>query len=292
MKYFTKEWYELCQKTNLDCNLKVDERASVKDEKLYESLYKKEESRMVELKRDVYDFDPRELINSANAPLIEEDGHEKKREFIFLSDSQRESFDAAVKAYDERPPFDEAKVKKDFARAMRLNKERLVASLTEEIVNKVADMRVLSLGYCTKEVLAEIKKLSKANERAVEKAIRDYTKAQKEEDIPKRISKLTFHDCEVTDFYIENADATMTFDNDGGFTDYDKIIFKSAEITETSGRIIGSYWLYEEVYRCGEGYEIHVLFSKEKLSELIIKCSDVVVGKTNATGKRRGFPSV
>lgn len=292
MKYFTKEWYELCQRTNLDYNLKVDERASVKDEKLYESLYKKEERRTVELERDVYDFDPRELINSENAPFIEEDGHEEKREFIFLSDSQRENFEAAVKAYDKRLPFDEAKVKKDFARAMKLNEERLVASLTEEIVNKVADMRVLSLGYCTNEVLAEIKKLSKANERAMEKVIRDYTKAQKEENLPKRIGKLTFHDCEVMDFYIENADATMTFDNAGGFTDDDKIIFKSAEITKMSGKIIGAYWLYEEVYRCGEGYEIHILFSKEKLSELIIKCSDVIVEKIKATDKRRGFPSV
>ncbi len=292
MKYFTKEWYELCQRTNLDYNLKVEERASVKDEKLYESLYKKEERRTVELERDVYDFDPRELINSENAPFIEEEGHEEKREFIFLSDSQRENFEAAVKAYDKRPPFDEAKVKKDFARAMKLNEERLVASLTEEIVNKVADMRVLSLGYCTNEFLAEIKKLSKANERAMEKVIRDYTKAQKEENLPKRIGKLTFHDCEVTDFYIENADATMIFDNDGGFTDYDKIIFKSAEITKMSGKIIGAYWLYEEVYRCGEGYEIHILFSKEELSELIIKCSDVIVGKIKATDKRRGFPSV
>lgn len=62
MKYLTKEWYELCQRTCLHLGMKVTKGASVYNEELYNRLYKKKENGLVRLQRKCYDSDPRVII--------------------------------------------------------------------------------------------------------------------------------------------------------------------------------------------------------------------------------------
>ncbi|HFL3758362.1 TPA: DUF4085 family protein, partial [Clostridioides difficile] len=52
------------------------------------------------------------------------------------------------------------------------------------------------------------------------------------------------------------------------------ITFVGAEIIKQD-EIVGSCWLYEELYRIDHGYEAHVLF--EDGSELIIRCNDIII---------------
>lgn len=40
MKYLTKEWYELCQKTGLHYGIRVHKGAHKRDDALYECLHK------------------------------------------------------------------------------------------------------------------------------------------------------------------------------------------------------------------------------------------------------------
>lgn len=70
----------------------------------------------------------------------------------------------------------------------------------------------------------------------------------------------------------------MRLDNEGGFTNFNKITFEAVdEIIGQDERIVDSCWIYEELYRTDSGYEAHILFHGEGMPELIIRCADIVV---------------
>ncbi|WP_272036364.1 DUF4085 family protein [Paenibacillus sp. JJ-100] len=41
--------------------------------------------------------------------------------------------------------------------------------------------------------------------------------------------------------------------------------------------MVGSYWLYQELYRIDNGYELHVLYDGENMPEWIVRCADILV---------------
>ncbi|WP_310139560.1 DUF4085 family protein [Paenibacillus amylolyticus] len=43
--------------------------------------------------------------------------------------------------------------------------------------------------------------------------------------------------------------------------------------------MVGSYWIYDELYRTDRGYEVHVLFSGVGDPECIIRCEDIVIAE-------------
>ena len=56
------------------------------------------------------------------------------------------------------------------------------------------------------------------------------------------------------------------------------ITFDTSEIIKQEEHIVGSTWLYEELYRTENGYEAHVLFwAREGLKDLIIRCNDIII---------------
>ena len=107
-------------------------------------------------------------------------------------------------------------------------------------------MRVFSLGYCTKEILSQLKDLSKENEKKMNRVLNEYSKAQQEENIPQIIrERYGFHDCEVTEFTVGKKDVVMRLDTRGGFTNFNMITFAASEIIKQEGHIVGSTWLYD-----------------------------------------------
>lgn len=100
-----------------------------------------------------------------------------------------------------------------------------------------------------------------------------------EKEIPQYIKEaFGFHDCRITDFIVDN-DIIMRLNTQGGFTDQNKITFVSSEIIKDDKFMVGSVWLYQELYRTEHGYEAHMLFVGDELSELIIHCKDIVIEK-------------
>lgn len=63
MRYLTKEWYELCQKTYLDFGMEAMEETSQPSEELYLQLYRKKEKEYIENQRELYDSDPHCLLD-------------------------------------------------------------------------------------------------------------------------------------------------------------------------------------------------------------------------------------
>lgn len=111
----------------------------------------------------------------------------------------------------------------------------------------------------------------------VDEPPKTYLKLLQTQNIPTRIlDRLDFHDSEVITF--REAAETLTLELEEREWGYSHICFEKPEILKRDMGIEGCEWLYEEVYREGSGYELHVLFYSRKelgLKELILRCRDI-----------------
>ncbi|MCY9591065.1 DUF4085 domain-containing protein [Paenibacillus chitinolyticus] len=286
MKYLTKEWYELCQWTGLHFGMRVHKSAYVRDEALYLRLYKRKEKELVRQRRGIYDVDPRFMLEQDGVQLValdkwSLDGDEISEEdtmVYHISSEERDRIQQLIAAYDARPPFDEVKCKEEFSEIQEWGYKEAFHKLPDELSSRIADMRVFALGYCTREVLRELKQLSKENKKRMMLVMDEYGQAQQAENIPEHIrSQFRFHDCRVTEL-TSGKQIVMRLDTQGGFTNSNKVTFDAVdEIIRQDEHILGSYWIYNELYRTDCGYEVHILFSGEGMPELIIRCADIVV---------------
>ena len=113
----------------------------------------------------------------------------------------------------------------------------------------------------------------------VDEPPREYLEKLKTQNIPARIlDRLDFHDSEV--LKIEGDSEALILELEEREWGYCHIRFEKPEILKMDNGILGSEWLYEEVYREGCGYEMHVLFYSRKalgLKELTLRCRDIVI---------------
>lgn len=286
MKYLTKEWYELCQRSYLHLGMKVVKGASVYNEELYDRLYKKEENDFVRLQRQCYDSDPRVMLEDDgkvykplmilfNGEMFEED------ETVYqMPIEEKERIQKLIEEFDVRPPFDEAKCKEEFHDIQENFKIKQVKEkVPMELINQIADIRLFALGYCTRKVLKQLERISYENEIKVNSISEECMTAQQAEEIPQSIREaFGFHDCRITEFIVDK-DIIIRLNTQGGFTDLNKITFVSSEIIKEDKFMVGSVWIYNELYRTELGYEVHILCESNELSELVIRCKDIVIEK-------------
>lgn len=285
MKYLTKEWYELCQKTGLHFGMRVHKGAARYDEALYLQLYKRKEKEFVRMQRAIYDVDPRFMLEQDGCTLIPlnkfskgELINEEDKVIYHMQHEEKERIQKLIKEYDARLPFDEKKCREEFSAIQETVKKEIIDSLPHELYQQIADLRVFSLGYCTKKILSQLKGLSKDNGKKMERVLNEYSKAQQEENIPQIIrERFGFHDCTVIEFTVGKDDIVIRLDTSGGFTNFNMITFSTSEIIKQEGHILGSTWLYDELYRMENGYEAHILLVGEEIAELIIRCNDITI---------------
>lgn len=286
MKYLTKEWYELCQRTGLHFGMKAHKGANVYDETLYWRLYKRKEKEFIKMQHKIYDVDPRFLLEQDGCTLVplakfanSEDISEEDKIVYQMPTEEREHILTLIAAYDARPPFEEKKRREDFSFVQEMRQKDNAEKLPRELFQQIADIRVFSLGYCTKEVLSQLKRLSEENKMKMEHVLNACSKAQQAEQIPENIrEKFGFHDCTVTELTV-SENVVMRFNTHGGFTDFNKITFVASEVIKQEEHIAGSTWIYQELYCTENGYEAHMLFAGEEMAELIIRCHDIIVDK-------------
>ena len=256
MKYCTKEWYQTMQKTDFHLLLKVSKKAEVFSEEYYKELYAKRETEQLRMDEEVSKVKFEEICS--------------EEEFV-----SHEEFENARKDYEKNSlKFDPEETKKNFRTAQDYNIELLKTSLPEEILAKVADIRVLALDVCTAEVKRLITKFCKNNEKTVELTMKKLTKAEQEQfgENPPEFTDESFHDCQITALEKSGKDIVIKLDNSGGFTDCKGIVFKNAEIIEQDGDLSGAWWLYDEIYKTDNGFEIHALLENDELMYLTFIC--------------------
>ena len=285
MRYLTKEWYNLCQMTGLHFGMRSHKGTYQKDEDLYLRLRKRKEKEFIKLECELYDFDPREMLEiydgslfvSADKFIKGEEIHDEDTIMHHMTEEEKGHINKLIEEYDSREPFDADKCKMEFNKRQDIIQSENINNLPANLYSQIADPRVFALGYCTKEILRQLKRLSKENEKRVHEVLNEYTKAQKEEIVPEQLrERFVFHDCQVMSCEF-NKDIVFYLDTSGGFTDNNKIIFKDAKIIKQEKPLEESYWLYEELYFNKGWYEAHMLFAGEDIHELTINCEDIII---------------
>ncbi|MDT0121666.1 DUF4085 family protein [Paenibacillus sp. RRE4] len=283
MKYLTKEWYETCQQTGLHFGLRVHNGAASLDEALFQRLYKRKEKEHIKQEREVYDTDPRFMLEQDGQVMTRADkafsGEEITAEdqmVYHMPPEERAHIEKLIAEYDARPPFDEKQCKDKYKEAMEWNFRYHAEKLPTEILEQIADIRVFALGYCTSDVLRQLKKKSAENTQEMERIGQAYREAMLDQNIADDVHRrVQFHDCKVTEL-LHADNLVINFDNRGGFTEINKLTLTAPEIVKHEGESVGSHWLYQELYRIDQGYELHVLLDGEPMSELIVRCTEII----------------
>lgn len=125
--------------------------------------------------------------------------------------------------------------------------------------------------------MLQLNKQSVENRREMERISKEFREVMMAQDITDEIhGRIQYHDCTVTEL-LTGGEVVIRFDTRGGFTNINKLTLVASEIIKQDGGIVGSYWLYQELYRMDNGYELHVLFDGANMPELIVRCADILV---------------
>lgn len=273
MKYFTKEWRYLCGKTGFHESLKEDMRASVYSEDYFNELYQKELNRYLELQKKLYsipfaaELDPKaiELLESRGASQYTIEKF--KRKYLIRREAMK-------KNHDLRYPYNEQREIENCKTAFESKLTRVKNILPEYILKDVADIRVLAQRRATNEIIERVKVYCEENKKRIDNTLRDYyeyfNEASKSFDIG-IVRNMHFHDCRVTGMQHDEESLTLFIDNVCGYTDINQIIFNGYKIIKQDESLLNAWWLYDEVYKVDERYEIHVLLDRgQSLIDFIV----------------------
>lgn len=290
MKYLSREWYELCQKTDLYFDMRVHPGADTKDDALFRRLYRKKEKAYLILEEEIYNTDPRLFLDQEGESFVpldqllaDEEITEDDILIVHLSEEEKAETERQIEAFDARPPFSDMPFRKKFKQQFEQAMFDVENQLPSDLKRQIADFRVFALGYCTRYVKDELKRISRANERVVNRILRAYETARLAESIPEDLGEnFSAHDCRVLEV-VQGKDLVIRLDTQSGFTGFDRFCFTNAKILKSDGDIIGRYWLYNELYQTADGYEAHILFSGDPCVELTLSCRDILIDNQPAT---------
>ena len=310
MKFYTKEWYELMQHQNYTSGLKKIPNKIYTDEDI-RAFYEKDLN--AEIARD------RKIHNTPPGPYDWEDAllapdRFTPDTFLFENEETGELFHPETpeiaryyleqkhrqeqEQFSTRPPFDPTETItcfRDIYRGMlRHGALRFPAWVQESV-----DIRLLALGRIPESAYKRLKKEEQLNRRAFDKIMTEATVVLEQQDIPQEIrSCFNFHDSNVLAIKKVRSDVELYLRKDGGWTGnatpYIKIIFKNVQKFDrekgfslrpkfdTYGeRSSSCIYLYDELYRTGEAYEIHMLFCTPKSLRYLTICSEDIQFEDN-----------
>ena len=215
MKYLTREWYVNARLSYIDGSVRCSELAKKFDESFYKAVYKKRYEKFERNERLRDEFrNPQEDLKKydawINEPNISQEEKEKsiehKKITLFL---ERERFETGK--YHQ---YNEAFTKKMFDVDLKWRLE-LISHLPDYILNEVADVRVLALGYASKRVKALLKDyckhLRREYKKVLDKAQIETNKA--EHKLPKRIMANEYSELMLQRIYRKDGNILLVFDS-------------------------------------------------------------------------------
>lgn len=131
------------------------------------------------------------------------------------------------------------------------------------------------LNKASKEIINSVTQFCKNNEATMLRTFKEYEKYFKEASklFDREIAcNINFHDCIIKDISETEGVLSIVFDNSGGFSNINELQFKNYKIIKQEGLLQNSWWLYDEVYKINDKYELHVLLQNKNndLIEFII----------------------
>ena len=236
MKYFTKGWYELCQKTSCHLSLREEKEAECFSEEYFQQLYKEKLMRWLDLQEQV---------------ALQQSKRKVEKEVNI----QWQAFN--IKTATE-----------EFHEKFVINQEYVKKILPEEILNEIADIRVYALGKASFKVKNAVTQFCEDNKRLVENTTKEYRDYEKQElkildiDI---VKKIRFHDYVILDVKKTDQYLSIIFENPGGLIKIDEIKFENYQILNQDDSLENLWWLYDEIYIKNDRYELHVLLQNKNM---------------------------
>ena len=181
-------------------------------------------------------------------------------------ESQKKHLDLMRKvAALSRKPFQVEQEKEQFRQTHQRRVEELRRFLPQEILDQVADVRVLALDVSTQEVKEAAARWCQENRRQAEQvfqACMDWRKQVRPQVGAQLQDRFSFHDSKVTK--VERTPDRLTlFLEDGGYSPVSRVDFLSPQILEEDERLEGAVWLYEEIHPAQGGNEYHAMLWRE-----------------------------
>lgn len=283
MKGKTKEYYEREWLSYAEEWVKESAEAEERDEAFYAEKYEEERERFAEAERrsDKYrnpEEDARKIEEYVNEEGISTE--ERARRIAFRE------LHGKITGKGKGLVFDEATSKQRFAECQKKRIE-LCGKLPQEILSKIADLRVFALGYASAEVKGRLKKYCAELKREV-KQIKKATEAETEEaesGLTKRIGVNDLGGCIITGIEEREGGIYINGEEGGLLIVEGKIIEgKEKEIYANEIETDGAYSriVSAELHRSGDRFELHLFVSncdeydREDLWYLTVSGSDIL----------------
>lgn len=164
-----------------------------------------------------------------------------------------------------RKPFQAEREAEQFRQTHQRRVEELRQFLPQEILDQVADVRVLALDVSTQEVKEAAARWCRENRRQAEQVFQtcmDWRKQVRSQVGAQLQDRFSFHDSTVVK--VERAPDRLTlFLEDGGYSPVSRVDFLSPRILEEDEEVEGAVWLYEEIHPSQGGNEYHAMLWRE-----------------------------
>lgn len=251
------------QKTDLHLLLQISKLAEKYSDDVYTKLYKLEEDKKLNLSKNCSKINPLELFGENDTPsrvdgepMTEEELEASKEEWAQIKE-------AIIKNYV--PHFYNEKEEKANFKKMQKNFIRnLKSKLPKSILDEVADVRVLALNYSTKKVKEKIKNYCEEQMLKVNQAFENYNACyskmlSSEQNL---IFDEKMHDSQITD--CKKNDKEFELYLNSCYSNVYRIVFTEYKIIKMDKDLINLHWLYDEIYKTQNGYELHILLCDDK----------------------------
>ncbi len=304
MKYYTKEWYELLQQQHYTSGLKKvpDKMYSNQEiQAFYDADLDEEVNNDIKIYNtppdyswaehllDPTNFQPNYFLfeNEETGELFHPETSEIARQYIEQEHNEREE------VFAKRPPFDPTETIECFRQCYK-NMVRYGDLGYPQWVRDSVDKRLLALHRVPESVYNRLRKEELANQRIFKKIMKEAEEILGRQNIPKNIkSQFCFHDADLLALKKVGSNVELYLRKDGmwfeGTTPYTKVIFKNVSRmerekgfalrpkTNEQGELCSNcQYLYNELYRNLDGYEVHILlWTSKALRYLTICCEDI-----------------
>ena len=273
MRCFTEEWYQVAQFMDFYENLEESEQAAVFSEAYFQVLYALREADMLEMQKLLPGMAFEEMFG------ISEETFSEFEDAATQYQQAKETFEHMKK---NRGPFDEVKEKENFAAFFQGQIRTLQENLPPEILNEVADIRVLALGAATAPVIEEITMFCEACRDAVYEIEENYSKYW--DKFLKTHPDSFVQDFSLQDSVIlnlEQAEDQIVLHMDCALstTKCSAIHLHHAKLGTCEELPERAQWLMDELYEENGIYELHILMAQHEdesaLRELTIQAEQI-----------------
>jgi hypothetical protein len=316
MRFYTKEWYNLMQQMDVGTDLKKLPDREYTEADL-SALYEKKLKQEIARDRRFYNTDPTLPLSLFDDLLAEEDfdpedwltvnedtgevSHPTSPEEV-RAELEADARQAREK-FEQRPPFDPQETIDNF-RQFYQNHLRLIRKVYPAWLLEEVNPKLMALGYLTEPAYNRFRQEKRQQKAQWNKINRQAKKTLRAQQIPDEIEEaFDLHDAALLSLKQAGKNYQMMVCKDGYWDSepgpYRRVTFHNATVLEKEdGLRVRKYrdqrkyftsntsFLYDEIYRTQDGYEVHMMFWTPKdLAYLTIACTEVTYQDGNTFDK-------